>query len=753
MVVHGAGSPPRQDESRAGGGGHQQQSAAADRPGHRFVHRIIPLQRPNSVMYHRMAAIDAADVDAEFGRAVALHGERLTDEAMRQCRRVLKLQPHHVGALNLLAVLSMQRDRPSAAVRLLTRVIGIDRNLHAAHYNRGNALRALGRHKAALACYDAAIELRGDFAAAHYNRGNALRELGQTGAAVDAYTRAIELKPDFAEAINNRGLMLRSLNRVRAAIADFAAVIALAPDFAPAHVNHGDALVLLKQFAAAVESYDRAIAIEPAFAQGHAKRANALQELGRFDAAIAGYDAALAIDPTLDGLFGARLYAALQICDWRDHGRDIAELAVRIGRHEAAAHPFCVLVTSDSPEIQNEAARLWVRAQCPPNPALGAIRRSARRRKIRIGYFSGDFRNHPVARLTAELFEAHDRSRFEVLGFSYGPDTRDEMRRRLGAAFDRFLDVREHSDSEIALQARHLRLDIAVDLGGFTQHSRPGVFALRAAAVQAVYIGYLGTLAAPYMDYLIADPSLIPRAWRRHYREKIAYLPSYQVNDSKRRIGDRVFTRQELGMPRAGVVFCCFNANHKITPQTFAGWMRILGRVAGSVLLLYAENDAAERNLRAEARRSGVDECRLVFAGRLPYADYLARYRIADLFLDTYPYNAGATASDALWTGLPVLTRRGASMASRMGSSLLQSLGLPELVTSTQAQYEAVAVELGTHAKRLAGIRQKLAANRPAAPLFDTRRFTACLEKAYAGMHERSRAGMAPADIHVQAAP
>ena len=350
-----------------------------------------------------------------------------------------------------------------------------------------------------------------------------------------------------------------------------------------------------------------------------------------------------------------------------------------------------------------------------------------------------------IGRLLADLIEIHDRSQFEVIAFSSGPKTQDEPQQRLAQAFDRFVDTRERSDREVASLARSLRIDIAVDLGGHAFGNRANIFALRAAPVQVSYLGYLATMGASYMDYLVADRTVVTPESERYYGEKIIYLPdSHQVNDRKRRVADKIFTRQELGLPPKGFVFCCFNSSYKISPTTFAGWMRILQAVPGSVLFLYAGHGITEANLRGAAACHGVDPQRLVFGKRLPPAEYLARYRAADLFLDTLPYNAGTTASDALWAGLPVLTSTGEAFASRIAASLLTAMGVPELITSTQQQYERLAIELSLNPDWLAQIRAKIRDNRLSSPLFDTPRFARNLEAAYAAIHDRYQAGLSP---------
>jgi predicted O-linked N-acetylglucosamine transferase (SPINDLY family) len=370
--------------------------------------------------------------------------------------------------------------------------------------------------------------------------------------------------------------------------------------------------------------------------------------------------------------------------------------------------------------------------------------------RIRVAYLSADFRQHAASFVMAGMFECHDRSRFEMTAISFGVDDGSEIRRRVKASFERFIDARLYSDEQIADLVRSLEIDIAVDLMGFTTDSRTGVFARRAAPVQAHYMGYPGTMGASYIDYIIGDRIVIPESERQHYSEKIVSLPnSYFVNDFRREVAERTFTRTELGLPSTGFVFCCFNSSHKITPSVFDRWMRILQQVEGSVLWLLQANAKAADNLRREARLRGVDPNRLVFAGRMPPSEHLARHRAADLFLDTLPYNAHTTASDALWAGLPVLTCIGDTFVGRVAASLLQAICLPELITATLDHYERLALELATNPAKLSTIRSKLASNRLAAPLFDTQLFTRHIETAYAAMHERHQAGLPPRDIVV----
>ena len=692
-----------------------------------------------------------ARIEAALRQAQALHQAGRIDEARTFCQEALRLRPQQPQALTLLGIISAQTGDCERAVALFGEVLQLDPRNAAAHSNQGNALRALRRPAAAVASYDKALEIQPHHAPTHSSRGNALFDLQRYEDAIASYDRAIALHAGYAMAHFGRGRSLVALMRHQSAIASLEKAIALGLEHPGVWYVRGNALYSLERFQAAVESYDGAIALDPNDASAHHNRGNALFMLGRYESAIASYDKAIALDPAIESSRGERLHARMQIADWRDFAPELARLTARIERGEAASNPFAILALSGSPPLQRLAAQNWVRKKYPPDGALSAIAARDRRERIRVGYFSADFQAHATVSLTAELFETHDRSRFELTAFSLGSDTKDPMRQRVARAFDRFLDVREQSDHDIARLARSLEIDVAVDLGGFTRGSRPKIFALRAAPLQVSYLGYLGTMSAAYMDYLIADDTLIPAAHRPYFAEKIVYLPSYQVNDSTRPIAQKRLSREELGLPAAGFVFSCLNSTYKLTPDTFDRWMRILTRVPGSVLYLLGGNPPLESNLRREAGARGVAAERIVFGERLPPPEYLARYRTADLFLDTLPYNAGTTASDALWAGLPVLTCTGEAFASRVGASLLRAVGLPELIAATAEQYEELAVELASSPQRIAAVRQRLTAGLRTAPLFDTAASTRHLEAAYARMYDRYHSGLPPEHIRIEA--
>ncbi len=699
------------------------QRAAAARPRDAMAHNnhgnaLRSLGRCEEALqaYGRALALDPDDADLHYNRGNVLRDLKRHAEAADSYRRALAFRPEHVAACN----------------------------------NLGNAERDLGHFEEALRSYRRALAQQPANPETHNNLGNVLKDLGRFEEALQGYTRAVELRPDFAEACCNRANSLKQLRRLESALREYERALRLKPDYAEAHCNRGLALRDLGRLDEAVTSFERALELSPELAEAHVNRASALEHMQRFAEALAGYERAFALKPDCDWLHGPLLYNRMKLAAWGDLDACVTRLLDTVQRSSKVAAPFYLLAVSDSLTLQRQAAEAWVRDACCSGDPLPAMAKRERHDRIRLGYYSADFHNHATAYLAAELFELHDRSRFEVVAFSFGEPAQDEMRLRLLKGFDRFVDVSARSDREIAQLSRELEIDIAVDLKGFTAGARTGIFACRAAPLQVSYLGYPGTMGAPYIDYLIADPTLIPPESRPHYVEHLVYLPhSYQVNDRKRRIADRAFTRAELGLPADGFVFCCFNNTCKITPQTFDGWMRILRQVQGSVLWLLGDNPAAEINLRREAEQRGVAAERVVFAPCMPLAEHLARLRTADLFLDTLPYNAHTTGSDALWAGVPVLTCQGEAFVARVAASLLNAVGLPELITTTREQYEATAVELAMDRAGLTALRERLARNRMMAPLFDSRTFTGHLERAYEEMYARYQADLGPHTISV----
>jgi predicted O-linked N-acetylglucosamine transferase (SPINDLY family) len=567
---------------------------------------------------------------------------------------------------------------------------------------------------------------------------------------IELIRKAIGLNEKVAAAHDNLGKALLDLGRPGEALAGFDRATALDPGFAEAHVNRGNALVKLRRLEEALVSYQKAVALRPDHAEAHRNCGNIFSKLRRHDEAFAAYDKVLTLKPNLPGAEGHRLYARMHLCDWSRWEAECAHLISSVRNGHANTQPFIFLAIPSSSEDHLQCAKLWAASnyRASEKPVWQGERYDHER--IRVAYLSADFRQHALSFLMAGMFECHDKSRFEVTAISFGVDDNSEIGQRVKASFERFVDARSYSDEQIADLIKALEIDIVVDLMGFTTDSRTGIFARRPAPVQAHYLGYPGTMGARYIDYLIADRVVVPDNQREFYSEKLVLLPdSYLVNDRKRAIADRTFTRTELGLPLDGFVFCCFNNNHKITPRVFDCWMRILGQVEGSVLWLFQDNAKAADNLKRQALARGVNAERLIFAGRMPPSDHLARHRVADLFLDTLPYNAHTTAADALWAGLPVLTCLGETFVGRVAASLLNAIGVPELITTTPEDYEALAVRLSTRPDELAAIRTRLEAHRLTTPLFDTQRFTAYIEAAYTAMHARHRAGLAPDHIAI----
>lgn len=691
------------------------------------------------------------EISQALARALALHQAGNLAGAEALYRDILASDPQNADALRLLGTAHFQRGDHAGGIRLVGLSLEINPHQPVALSNYGAALQALKRYDEALASFSKAIALNPGYGDAYINRGVTLHTLKRYDEALASYDKAVALQPNHPEAHYNRGLVLHLLKRHEEALASYDKAIALKPDHADAFNNRGHTLHVLKRVNDSLASYERAIALRPGFAEAWYYRGIIMQETKRYEEALASYQKAVALDPDISYLPGALLSIKMLTCDWKGIEASFDQLAKAIEAGKPSSAPFTLLATPLSMALQRKCTQTGVENVFPPGTVKtwnGAVYAHD---KIRIGYFSADFHNHPTTHLMAGLFERHDRSRFEIIGFSYGPRTHDDMQQRLEKACDDFIDVSTQSDHDIAALAQRLEIDIAVDLKGFTQNARNGIFAQRPAPVQVHYLGYPGTTAASFIDYLIADAIIIPQEHRQYYSEKIVCLPnSYQVNDASKKIDGRRFTREEAGLPENGFVFCCFNNSYKITPDIFDVWMRLLHAVAGSVLWLLEDNPASTGNLRAEALTRGIAGTRLVFAPRMELAEHLARQRLADLFLDTFYCNAHTTASDALWAGLPLLTCLGGTFAGRVAASLLYAAGLPELVAHSHAEYETLALALATDPQQLSAIRDKLAQNRVICPLFDTPLFTRHIEDAYVQMQERARAGVPPGDIVVQ---
>jgi len=551
------------------------------------------------------------------------------------------------------------------------------------------------------------------------------------------------------QALRNAAQIHFQRGEFQAAERYIAEALGLAPDSADLWNNRGTAQAAAKQLDAALTSFTRAVQLQPDFPRAIANRANALVQLQRPSEAIDAFEQLLRLEPDFPYALGHLIFCKLQCGSWTGLDALCGRLYAGLQAGKPAVTPALATALLGRPSDQLRALQIVARDKFRGAPPIWRGERY-RHGKIRVAYVSSDLHAHATAVLMAGVFEKHDPERFETTAISLGPDDASPMRARLKHSFHPFIDAGSSSDAQIATLMRQMEIDIAVDLKGYTSHARPGIFAFRPAPVQVNYLGFPATMGAEFIDYIVADRFTIPETDKPCFTEKVVRLPdSYQPNDRTRVMAGKVPSRADMGLPETGFVYCCFNNSFKIQPRVFDVWMRLLHGIEGSVLWLLADNPSAVANLKREAASRGVDPDRLVFAPRAGLDEHLTRHRLADLFLDTLPYNAHTTASDSLWTGLPVLTCMGGTFAGRVAASVLNAAGLPELVTSTLEEYEALALSLAREPARLAAMRARLDENRDTCPLFDVARFTRNLETAYTMMWERAERGERPAAFDV----
>ncbi len=753
---------------------------------------LCMLHRPAAALesYEAALARDEELVSAHFGRGNALLALNRPRDAIASFDRVLATQPEDFEALLKRGNAQFECKELVAAVDSFDRAVALRPTDVVALCNRGSALLMLLNTDAALESFNSALCIEPNFPEALVQRGQALRLRKLPEEALESVDQALRARRDYAEAHLVRGETLRELQRFAEALASFQQALAHRADYAAAQCGIGHVLLDLGRPAESMEAYDVAIRMGSERAEPLHGRANALRALRRFSEAVSAYDESLRLDPRNVMVHCDRAYALLQ---WGDHDEEAiagyvraleikpdipfvpgqlfhaqarrADWSVRMPVAGPAAllagvraglpvcAPFAFLAITDDAAAQLECARIFAREQCKIDAPRRRVLRG-RHAKLRVAYVSADLREHAVSYLFTAALERHDRNRFETFGVSLRPPDASPMGKRIRAAFDRFIDVSDMTAAATVEMLNALEVDIAVDLTGYTQGFRPQIFSLGAAPIQVAYLGYPGTTGAPFMDYLIADDFVIPPEAQRYYSEAVVYLPDcFQANDDARAIAEHTVERNSQGLPPETFVFCCFNNVPKLNPRMFEVWMRLLAQLPESVLWLLGHEAVVSDNLRREAAERGIDPARLIFAGRIPYADHLARLRLADLFLDTLPFNAGTTASDALWAGLPVLTCAGDTFAARMAGSLLRTVGLPELITTNLGAYENRALELARAPEVLRSLRRRLVENCRVTPLFDTSRFVRHLESAYLEMWQRHARGEEPAAFSVLGGP
>jgi protein O-GlcNAc transferase len=704
------------------------------------------LGKPDSAVEFISRAIGARDNVAQYhntlGNALATLGRRA--EAAKSYEQAIRLNKDFYEAYSNIGVLLRDERKLPEAAACLEKAIAISPHTPDNRNNFGLVLRDQGKFKEAVEQFKKALVIDPGFVEAYNNLGLALGDQGKHEEAVVQYQHALKLNPSAFSVHGNLGNALLELGRYDESLAANKRSLEIQPLNPKGLINIGNIFSTLKRYAEALPWYEKANELEPENATAYYNRGVALDELGRLEEALTAYDKAYTLGSDRPGLPELRLRLKMRLCDWSAYDT-VAQMREKIQRGQFATTPFSLVALPVTAEEQLKCAQLFVSLKFPAAPVPLYKGPRASHDKIRVAYLSADFYDHATAYLMAGLFELHDRSKFELTAISFGPETKGAMHDRLAAAFDHFIDVRKMSDDEVAKLMLEREIDIAVDLKGFTHGCRPAILTKRAAPVQVSYIGFPGTMGAPYIDYIIADKTVLPPEMQSCFTEKAAYLPgSYQVNDHKRAVSPNIPSRAELGLPESAFVFCAFNNNYKITPDIFDVWMHILKGVDNSVLWLLDGSPAVSVNLRREAQQRGVAPERLVFAKRMKIADHLARHHHADLFLDNLPCNAHTTASDALWMGVPVLTCLGATFAGRVAGSLLKAAGVPELITTSMQEYEQLALQLAREPQKLAALKEKLVQNRDTCALFDTEKFTRNLEAAYQTMWQRHLQGATP---------
>jgi len=709
----------------------------------------------NALLYfEKCLKLNTNSFELFFNTGRTLEDLNQNKEALVQYERALGLNPNFSQAWFNKGCLLIKLKRFDDALLSFEQVLRLQPENAEAWFTKGFVVYELKRYEEAITHYDRALVLNPNLAEAWSNKGLTLHELKRYEEAITHYDRALVLSPNLAEAWSNKGLTLHELKRYEEAIAHHDQALILKKDYPKAWLNKGLSLNQMKRHDEALFHFNTAIDLQPDYAEAWANKGTVFYELGDHLNAIKHIDQALHLKSDVLWLQGDLLHIKMRIANWHDFHTALDDLIIRIQSDQKVIQPFTLLSLTDSAALHQQCSVIYSRDRYPINLSLGPITKNPYKDKIRIAYFSPDFKNHAVSYLTAEVFEKHDRNHYEVIGISLQKaPANDDLSQRLRIAFDQFIDAEHMADIEIARLVRSMEIDIAIDLSGHTQHARTGAFSYRLAPIQVNWLGYPGTLGADFIDYILADQTIIPPSHQVFYTEKVAYLPhTYMVDDSNRIPAKKKFTKSELGLPDEGFVFCCFNNDYKLNEQVITSWSNILRESPKAILWISENNPQFQMNLAAELNHRGINTDRIVFAKRLDsMADHLARYALADLFLDTFPYNAHTTAIDCLKAGTPLLTLLGESFAGRVAASLLNAIGLPELIVTSIAEYESLAIKLANDPEKLLAIRQKLAANRFSMPLFNTPLFTRHLESAYRQMYERYQTGLEPDHLFVTA--
>ena len=734
--------------------GGDQRYSAEHVPSQAVIDQLISLYRQGRL---EVVVGQAKDLTAQFPKAITLWSILgassaqigKLEQALIAFKNVIAIKPNDPKPHNNIGNILKDLGKLEEAVKAYNKAVSLKPDYAEAYLNMGNALHDQSKLVEAVKAYNKAISLKPNYSQAYLNMGNALSAQGKLEDALEAFNKALSFKPDYAEVYYNMGIALADQGKLEEAIEAYNKALFIKPDYAEVCYNMGIALADQGKLEEAIEAYNKALAIKPDYAEAYNNMGVTLQDHGKLVESMEAYNKALDINPDYESARVQTLHQKAHICDWNSMTAD-RTLIPELGTTNKHVDPFSLLSLEDSPERHQIRSKIYSAAKFPQKLLPGQVKPSQKHKRIRLGYFSSDLKEHPVAYLMAKMLEQHDRDQFEVFGYSLHGNQQSDMRQRLLQSFDRFTDVRSMTDKTVALQARQDGIDIAIDLNGYTEHGRTGIFAYRAAPIQINYLGYPGTLGADFMDYIVADKFLIPEANQKYFNEQPLYLPhTYMPTDDTRELSQKPISRKDVGLPNDAFVFCCFNNNYKISSAEFDIWMRLLNKVEGSVLWLRKSNEISHLNMKKEAQKRDIDPSRLVFADRAPMDEHLARQRLADLFVDTFAFNAHTTATEALWAGLPVVTKAGQGFAARVAGSLLNAIGLPELVTTIEQDYEELILELATNPTKLAQVKDKLATNRLTQPLFNTELYTKHLENGYHQAYQNYFDGNPPQTITV----
>lgn len=645
-------------------------------------------------------------------KAITLHKKNEFEQARNLYEKIIEQEPKNFEATHLFACLNMQLKNFEYAFKLIDRSININPLHHAPHNNLGVIFRELKEYEKAIKAFTKAIELNPNYAEAYNNLAISLKDIKLYEEAIANFNKAIELKKNYAEAYNNLGVLFSETNNYKNALKNFEIAINIKQNYIEAFLNI----------------------------------ANIYLNIEKYNEAYKFFEIALKLNPKLDD--GSIFEIKTQTNNWIDFDENFLNLRRKILNNKIIAKPFLTTILFDDPNLLKENSTNYANSKGFNNKLFDKIKYNCKE-KIIIGYYSSDFRNHAIGQLIVELLEFHDRKKFEIIGF-YNDIVEDDFTLRIKKSFSKFYNIKNLINSKVISLTKELKVDIAVDLNGYTKNSRVDIFSERFCPLQISFLGYPGTSGIKNIDYLIADKNLIPEKNKKHYTEKIIYLPNcYQPSDSGRLVIDKKLTRDKFNLKNNQFVFCCFNTAHKINPKIFDSWANILRETNNSVIWLLESNNISQKNLKQEAIIRKIDPERIIFCKRTSSQEHIKRYQLADLFLDTFPYGAHTTANEALFSGLPIVTIIGESFQSRVCSSLLTTIDLKELITNSYKEYENLAISIAKNPQKLQSIKENLRTNINNSPLFKTKFYTENLEKAYINIYERHNNNLKPENIYI----